>query len=451
VQFALSPFCPEREALLTYSPPAMQISNAGSRWMESKRREIAADGPTRYGTPAYFGPVSGVFDRDVMLPVKLLAGVPGLRNEQDLVREPDLRSLLEYCRVNGRFPPSVSASGGSNGTYNPFVEIASDGAPWMNEGNHRVMVADMLGWDYIPVEVRYFSGGEREGGPLSPDRIRFLDRAAHAAGHTPVNYGGWREGSAPAVVPMSSELELAVLERMPKYAVLDVADTLTAAFCDVGRGASLEQIFSYAADEAAKGRPRFDLEDANGNVVGRFCYQRDLPARVSVASGDGAVQVVIDLGDDAYNSTRAGLVASSLAQAGRALGAAMDSLDVTTNVAGTDHFMIVRSSGYGFVAKAEVALRACGFDLVSDEDILKQNRLSDVAGAWDLKMELPAWKDVDGSLQKHFYVKDPDRESFGLQHKARFVDNGGHGDFELVVTDADGHQVAAAFCEEEEP
>jgi hypothetical protein len=56
--------------------------------------------------------------------------------------------------------------------YAPFVMVAYNGEAWVNEGNHRIMAAAALGWDELPVELKYFDGGERvKSGPLYPDKI----------------------------------------------------------------------------------------------------------------------------------------------------------------------------------------------------------------------------------------------------------------------------------------
>ena len=43
-------------------------------------------------------------------------------------------------------------------------------------GNHRIMAAAELGWRELPVEIKYFDGGERiESGPLHPSKIKLTD------------------------------------------------------------------------------------------------------------------------------------------------------------------------------------------------------------------------------------------------------------------------------------
>jgi len=50
--------------------------------------------------------------------------------------------------------------------------VAHDGSAWVNEGNHRIMAAAELGWETLPVEIRYFDGGERaKSGAMYPGKL----------------------------------------------------------------------------------------------------------------------------------------------------------------------------------------------------------------------------------------------------------------------------------------
>ena len=52
--------------------------------------------------------------------------------------------------------------------YAPFVMVAYNGEAWVNEGNHRIMAAYRLGWKKMPIEIKYFDGGERvESDPIN--------------------------------------------------------------------------------------------------------------------------------------------------------------------------------------------------------------------------------------------------------------------------------------------
>jgi hypothetical protein len=62
----------------------------------------------------------------------------------------------------------------ASGEYAPFITVGYDGVPWVSEGNHRIMAAKALGWKTLPVELRYFDGGERTEGLLSPEKVRTM-------------------------------------------------------------------------------------------------------------------------------------------------------------------------------------------------------------------------------------------------------------------------------------
>jgi hypothetical protein len=50
--------------------------------------------------------------------------------------------------------------------------VAYNGEAWVNEGNHRIMAAYRLNWQTLPIELRYFDGGERvKSGDMYPEKI----------------------------------------------------------------------------------------------------------------------------------------------------------------------------------------------------------------------------------------------------------------------------------------
>jgi hypothetical protein len=98
-----------------------------------------------------------------------LASLPGMRNEQMNVRKDDLKWLMDYMERTGKLPPKSSDP---NDEYLPFIMVAYNGEAWVNEGNHRIMAAYRLNWPDMPVEIRYFDGGERvASGPMAPGKI----------------------------------------------------------------------------------------------------------------------------------------------------------------------------------------------------------------------------------------------------------------------------------------
>ena len=89
-------------------------------------------------------------------------------NPADTIKSPFLTGPIT---LQGTRP--VNATAVTLGPVNePFINVAYNGEAWVNEGNHRIMAAAALGWDTLPVELRYFDGGERiEHGAMYPAKI----------------------------------------------------------------------------------------------------------------------------------------------------------------------------------------------------------------------------------------------------------------------------------------
>ena len=66
--------------------------------------------------------------------------------------------------------------------------VDQEGKPWVNEGNHRIAGAALAGVKYLPVEVRFFNGGEQENGVMSPANLTQYHKQAIGEGYTPENY-----------------------------------------------------------------------------------------------------------------------------------------------------------------------------------------------------------------------------------------------------------------------
>lgn len=136
-------------------------------WLNGKIEYAKKKGRNSFGVP-YLGSVTARPQEDYFrLPVNLLKHLPGMRDEQNNVRQDDLKAIVQIMKDTGKLPLM------SNGKeYRPFINVAYNGEAWVNEGNHRIMAAAALGWDTLPVELRYFDGGERvKSGPLYPAKI----------------------------------------------------------------------------------------------------------------------------------------------------------------------------------------------------------------------------------------------------------------------------------------
>jgi hypothetical protein len=127
------------------------------RWLQEKVKYAESKGRDRYGVP-HMGTITGSFNGPVIVPTRVLAKLKGENGEQSAVREKDLQSLIAVMRKTGKLP--LNSRGEEDA---PYIEVAYDGSAWVSEGNHRIMAAQTVGMEDLPVEIRYFDGGERVG------------------------------------------------------------------------------------------------------------------------------------------------------------------------------------------------------------------------------------------------------------------------------------------------
>lgn len=123
-------------------------------WLTNKVNAIITRGRDKYGVPDMSSVTAWFHDsQPVLVPVAQLITVKGQRDEQNKVRPESIVWLLEQMQA-GSLPEARSGREDA-----PYIEIGYDGVPWVSEGNHRIMVADLLGWKFMPVEIKWFDGG----------------------------------------------------------------------------------------------------------------------------------------------------------------------------------------------------------------------------------------------------------------------------------------------------
>ena len=146
-------------------PEDLRVDVPNEDWLQDQIDYAIKKGRNHNGVP-YMGKGTGNA-RDVRVPVSILQRLPGMSREQENVRDNDLRAIMKIMKDTGKLPL------GRDGTeYAPFINVAYNGEAWVNEGNHRIMAATKLGWDSLPVDIRYFDGGERiQHGPMYPAKI----------------------------------------------------------------------------------------------------------------------------------------------------------------------------------------------------------------------------------------------------------------------------------------
>lgn len=149
-------------------PPRLHVDNPGGEWLQYEKEYAASRGVREdSGAPKLFGALTATYkEAPIYLPVEMLKRFRGINDEQNNVRKRSLDYLVEEMGKTGKLPPR------DNFASVPFINVDQNGVPYVNEGNHRIMAAAKLGWEWLPVNVAYYSGGEQANGPLRPDRIK---------------------------------------------------------------------------------------------------------------------------------------------------------------------------------------------------------------------------------------------------------------------------------------
>lgn len=138
-------------------------------WLQDKIDYAKSKGRDSFGAPFFGSTTAYVKGSPPQVRVVKLSYLPGLRGEQKNVRKDDLKWLMDYMEKTGKLPPKSSDP---NEEYLPYIMVAYNGEAWVNEGNHRIMAAYRLNWQTMPIEIRYFDGGERiKDGPMYPEKI----------------------------------------------------------------------------------------------------------------------------------------------------------------------------------------------------------------------------------------------------------------------------------------
>lgn len=157
-------FLPVADKILREATLSVDIPN--DDWLQDNIEYARSRKRNSFGVP-YMGKVTATVSDNVRVPVAILKTLPGMRGEQGNVRGNDLAAIMQIMQDTGKLPLTNSGK-----EYVPFVNVAYNGEAWVNEGNHRIMAATKLGWKDLPVEIRYFDGGERiESGPMYPGKI----------------------------------------------------------------------------------------------------------------------------------------------------------------------------------------------------------------------------------------------------------------------------------------
>ena len=151
---------------------SLRVDVPNEEWLQGKIAYAKKKGRDRFGVPN-FNATTAYYRPDVRVPIEILRRLPGMRGEQQNIRQQDLQAIKKILKDTGRLPLNNYGQ-----EYVPFVMVAYNGEAWVNEGNHRIMAAAELydagdeRFASLPIELKYFDGGERvKSGPLHPSKI----------------------------------------------------------------------------------------------------------------------------------------------------------------------------------------------------------------------------------------------------------------------------------------
>jgi hypothetical protein len=164
----------ERKSVGIEAQPKFKEDLGSPSWLQEQIDYAKERGRNRWGVP-YMGKTTGSFKGDISVPMSTLEKLRGQRGEQQAVRE----ESLDYIRKNW---DEVSKEP-------PYIEVAYNGEAWISEGNHRIMVAKEKGLDSLPVEIKYFDGGQKVDGPLKPEKL--LDISKSLRDRATANFKRW--------------------------------------------------------------------------------------------------------------------------------------------------------------------------------------------------------------------------------------------------------------------
>jgi hypothetical protein len=164
----------------------LELDNPGGSWLKHERSYHITAGKRDSGAPRVFGTVTATWSRHALVPVNVLAKIPGAEGEQKRVRVNDLEGIKAHMKSSKKLPFYGETADSDGRQHCPFIMVDLDGVAWVGEGNHRIMAAAALEWEYLPVEIRYFDGGEGEaGGTLTPADVKKYDSQGLKDGYSP--------------------------------------------------------------------------------------------------------------------------------------------------------------------------------------------------------------------------------------------------------------------------
>ena len=157
--------------------------NPKGDWLAGKVRR--AEQNISEGGKGIVGPTTAYTKQSVMLPIDQLSTLKGAMDEMPRAGKPKYDDLMQSVRSEGfRYDSPI------------LVGVNHRGEPYIVEGNNRVAVAREMGIDKIPVEVRWYNGGEDVSQNWSPQSVQdmAMANASKSAGLLSSSIGGAEAG-----------------------------------------------------------------------------------------------------------------------------------------------------------------------------------------------------------------------------------------------------------------
>jgi hypothetical protein len=140
------------------------FDNPKGDWLAGKVRR--AEQNIAEGGKGIVGPTTAYTKQSVMLPIDQLSTLKGAMDEMPRAGQPKYDDLMQSMRSEGFRNDSPV-----------LVGVNHRGEPYIVEGNNRVAVAREMGIDKIPVEVRWYNGGEDASQNWSPQSVQDMAMA----------------------------------------------------------------------------------------------------------------------------------------------------------------------------------------------------------------------------------------------------------------------------------
>lgn len=135
----------------------LYTDNPGGGWLENQRAR--ANKSTGFASGAMTGSI-GLMRGKVEIKTDYIKNLRGVNGEHNFRYSSEkFHDLMKIVKEEGWKPDAI------------MIWVDYQGIAKIAEGNHRMAVADTLGIEWIPADIRYYAGGEEMPGPFNPDTL----------------------------------------------------------------------------------------------------------------------------------------------------------------------------------------------------------------------------------------------------------------------------------------